>query len=336
MRLTIFLTDFDSILARLRCLSFHLYPNRDQTCGPFCTILVATAASTPSSLTLAQTDNPFRFMDLPVELRLAVLNYTGLVTPAKLVYLGAQGWYLNLEAIKHKRRFRHIAHHSWENPASLFSVSRDFHRYATEVFCKENRFVIEDMKLPTENWHKMKTPKPPLESYFVKSLLPAHNLSYLTSLNLKVDMCKWQWRLVAQRIAPMLTSLRFLTIVERRYKVTNRILNYDFYAGKTINEVRALIDIGVWPTKNVTGSTIERFIVHVDTGARALFASPPDWEPVYFLEKAETSLSDSIRGSIKQPGDGRTRAVAAKARGRGHWIEGIVRASLIEHRLHRM
>ncbi|KAK6835025.1 hypothetical protein PG987_009719 [Apiospora arundinis] len=129
---------------------------------------------------MAQVDTPFRFMDLLVELHLAVLRQTDLVTPTRLVYLGADGWYINRQTIKYKRRFRYIRHHSWEKPTSLFLVSRGFHQYAKEVFCKESRLVVHNMKLPAEKWHKMKMPKPPLESYFVKSFLPAYNLSYLT------------------------------------------------------------------------------------------------------------------------------------------------------------
>lgn len=89
-------------------------------------------------------------------------------------------------------------------------------------------------------------------------------------------MFNWQWRLVAQGVAPMLQSLRSLTNIERWYKVTNKISNCDFYADNIINEVRALINFGVWPMRNVPGGTLERFVVHVDTGARNLFASSPD------------------------------------------------------------
>ncbi|KAK8030435.1 hypothetical protein PG990_000169 [Apiospora arundinis] len=73
---------------------------------------------------------------------------------------------------------------------------------------------------------------------------------------------------------------------------------------------------------------IHSIIVHVDTGARTLFASSLDWEPVYFMEKAEASLDESIRGSIKKPGDGRSRSVAVEAKGRGPWIEDISLKSL--------
>ncbi|KAK8855133.1 hypothetical protein PGQ11_011045 [Apiospora arundinis] len=155
-------------------------------------MLIATVAFTLSSLTMAQVDTPFRFKELPVELRLAILCQTGLVTPTRLVYLGTDGWSIDLGTIKYKRRFRYIRHHSWEKPTALFLVSHMF------------------------NW-------------------------------------QWRW-----------------------YKVTNKISNCDFYADNIINEVRALINFGVWPMRNVPGGTLERFVVHVDTGARNLFASSPD------------------------------------------------------------
>ncbi|KAH7368164.1 hypothetical protein B0T11DRAFT_276557 [Plectosphaerella cucumerina] len=103
---------------------------------------------------------PFRFMDLPQELRLHILRYTDLVTPRKSVTWDlAHGYRLSIDMFSHFAQppnipclvesgngcFCRRVHAvwsprcgCWENPASLFLVSRQMTEDARVVFYGEN------------------------------------------------------------------------------------------------------------------------------------------------------------------------------------------------------
>jgi hypothetical protein len=129
---------------------------------------------------LNPSSSPFRFMELPVELQIQILNYTDLITPslevewcptrrfglqyARIACPGYKGWDCCTPELHNNFQFRHCRYnvgnkydlcfcyrrhaayssacHCWIPPTSLFLTSRTFRDLAMEVFFSENRFVI--------------------------------------------------------------------------------------------------------------------------------------------------------------------------------------------------
>lgn len=154
---------------------------------------------------------PFRFLDLPQELRRLVLEYTDLVTPnCEVVWRPAVGFYLqylwwgcgkecDLFPESHyacqfrrcwtsnKLQFCHRYRSAfcpdckcWSPPTSLFLICRSMMEDVWSVFFMENRFVISSSK------GFLKGPNPPPDyldvSTFLTSVVPRNALRFLTFL----------------------------------------------------------------------------------------------------------------------------------------------------------
>ncbi|CEJ55375.1 hypothetical protein PMG11_01637 [Penicillium brasilianum] len=105
---------------------------------------------------------PFRFMDLPTEIRIKILEQTELVAPGKLVWHSLRGF--NCDRVQdhfhrcgtcqivrddHEWYYRGrcptiLARRCecWKFPISLFLVNHDIRRLATEVFYSRNHFEV--------------------------------------------------------------------------------------------------------------------------------------------------------------------------------------------------
>lgn len=89
-------------------------------------------ASTPSSPTTS--DQPFRFMDLPTELRLQIYGY--LVVVGKVFYKPDDD-----SVLSSPRRFKDLR--AYRKPdLSILMVSKAVHKEAEEVFLSQNLFVL--------------------------------------------------------------------------------------------------------------------------------------------------------------------------------------------------
>ncbi|KAK8017383.1 hypothetical protein PG993_013709 [Apiospora rasikravindrae] len=305
---------------------------------------------------MSEGSEPFLFMDLSRELRIAILEQNSLVTPARRVYWGAEGFYLDLYSM-YKKRYQWITQHRpcrcragaswgtcpgssfrnrccgqrhgtnkqgirlcycWSAPTSLFMVSRDFYQMAMEVFTKWNTFGVMEMETPPSLWEPI---RPVCPIPFFQQIIPTANFRYLTSLYIEVKMYNFQWRAVAEAVAPSLTRLKSLTLVGK-YDMNN--YGYDFGSTSTVNQLRTLIESRLWPIHRTLGSPIEQFIVHFHGGGgHTSIGRWPDLEPVYFLEAKDDAkpTNATIHGSIKEEDDGMSRRIIVGGR---VWIEGIV------------
>ncbi|KAK7965883.1 uncharacterized protein PG986_000160 [Apiospora aurea] len=243
---------------------------------------------------------PFRFMDLPVEVCVNILRHTGLITPYGVVYWKPErGFYIVVD-----RRVRR----NYKNPAALFLVSRTFHRMAVEVFYGNNDIVVKKSPL-------FAIETAPCAQFFLRR---AHSQSFLfiTSLSIKVDMASLTWRGIADLVAHRMTALRDLTIVGK-YPVDNNV--YNFQSVVTLTYLRDLVYHQLWPT-DYFGAALKRFVVHVHSGAGSVHAGRDlRNEPVYFWESKELDEEMSAWKCIKSPNDG--KALTAQA---GGFVEGIV------------
>ena len=89
-------------------------------------------SSTPSSPTTS--DQPFRFMDLPTELRLQIYGY--LVVVGKVFYKPDDD-----SVLSSPRRFKDLR--AYRKPdLSILMVSKAVHKEAEEVFLSQNLFVL--------------------------------------------------------------------------------------------------------------------------------------------------------------------------------------------------
>ncbi|KAK8135507.1 hypothetical protein PG984_003447 [Apiospora sp. TS-2023a] len=310
---------------------------------------------------MAQVKRSANFTNLPKELQIAVLERTSLVTPARRVFWGAEGYYLDLLPVMHKDRYRWMAHNrpcrcrrgaSWINcpgtgfkspccgqrhgvdqngvrlcncwvpPTSLFLVNRDFYHMSMEVFTKWNTFGVKEMKLPLDvNTAILLSQQPISPIPFFQQMMPTPAFQRMTSLYLEVQMSNHHWRAFAGTVAPRLTRLRSLTLVGKYYFSDTM---YDFGDTHTIDQLRVVTETNLWPMRSTLGSPIERFIVHLNSGVGGwAFARSPNWEPTYFFEARDiTPANATICHSIKSTDDGICRDITV---GGKVWIEGVVR-----------
>ncbi|KAB8230880.1 uncharacterized protein BDW43DRAFT_313680 [Aspergillus alliaceus] len=151
----------------------------------------------------------FRFMDLPVELRLQVLEHTDLVTPLREVEWNPQNnfclryyerqctncgctlqkpyrncWqYLKSGCFCHRYHAAFSKHcKCWTPPTSLFLVSRTVKYEAQTVFFSKNRFIIMPPGglFPTEEGLNSKLPP----AVFLTKIVPSHALPCLRFLEI--------------------------------------------------------------------------------------------------------------------------------------------------------
>ena len=165
---------------------------------------------------LDQIDSPFRFLDLPPELRCQILDYTDLVTPlCEVEWNPEKGYYLRYStsgchdcwelpsSSHHACRYRncwnysnigcfcsrsHAAFsskcHCWSPPTSLFFVCRALLEDAQNVFFTRNRFVIT----PSAGCNRPadKTPNRLEVSAFLTDVVPFNVLRFLRCLEVVI------------------------------------------------------------------------------------------------------------------------------------------------------
>ena len=158
------------------------------------------------------TESPFRFLDLPKELRLQILEYTDLVTPLcevewnpeKRFFLRYSTWrcggswdcpphlhracrfrncweYTNIGSFCRRTHAAFSSNcHCWSPPSSLFLVCRALLEDAQAVFWMRNRFVIT----PSAGCNRVATTTPTrLEvSIFLMDVVPSRSLRFLRYL----------------------------------------------------------------------------------------------------------------------------------------------------------
>ena len=162
---------------------------------------------------------PFRFMDMPREIRIQILQYTDLVAPMKEVMWNpkdgysiryciseypdeVEGLFAHNPALLHSFKFRncwrknqgvgcfcrrfHAVSPSgcgcWSTPTSLFLVCQDTLDDARMVFFSQNRFVITSSKGP--DVVSEDTPERLEASIFLKDTVPFSSLHWLRSIEL--------------------------------------------------------------------------------------------------------------------------------------------------------
>ncbi|KAK7955117.1 hypothetical protein PG996_015924 [Apiospora saccharicola] len=285
---------------------------------------------------MTQAKRSANFAGLPKELQIAVSERTSLVTPARRVFWGAEGYYLDLLPVMHKDRpccgQRHGVDQKgirlcncWVPPTSLFLVNRDFYHMSMEVFAKWNTFGVKEMKSPLDiNTAILLSQQPISPIPFLQQMMPTPAFHRMTSLYLEVHMSNQNWRAFAESVALLLTRLRSLTMVGKYYFSDTM---YDFGDTHTIDLLRVVAETNLWPMIYTLGSPIERFIVHLNRGVGGwAFTRFPNWEPTYFFEASDiTPANATIRHSIKSTDDGVYRDVTV---GGKVWIEGVVRISV--------
>ena len=163
-----------------------------------------------------QSTSPFRFLDLPLELRQKILEYTNLVTPLREVqwspengfFLRNKTWHCGGDGgcppeLHHTCRFRncwewsytgcfcclyHAAFssrcHCWSPPTNLFLVCRAMREHAQATFFASNRFIIT----PSAGRHRRATSTPVrLEaSLFLLDVVPRIALYWLRLLEVVI------------------------------------------------------------------------------------------------------------------------------------------------------
>ncbi|KAK8002418.1 anaphase-promoting complex protein [Apiospora arundinis] len=261
---------------------------------------------TTSIATMSDAVKPFRFMDLPIELQLDILERTSLIAPYSQVHWKPKGFYW---AGGMTRGRRHLAY-----PSDLFLVSRAFRDLAIQVFFKNNGIILT--KAP-----QLSLGLDPSSRFFLE-IVPSRSLGFIKSLCLKVKMNSHTWPNVVTNISTHLTSLRTLTIVGK-FDHDNTVYNFSNKA--TIDQVRALVLQRLWPITDL-GASIQQLIAHLHSGSGNWHAGrTPYTEPTYFFEKKETTDCESVQNYIDNTSNGVIRDIDG-----GLFVEGIIRTSLVE------
>ena len=206
-----FLTVLQPDQALLADLSIRISKQRDHTMSTLAHR--AVSLNTTGRDYIEEDAASFRFMELPVELRLHVLSFTDVVAPRQEVEWNpfTGGFY-----IRYNDRYYHPEHdytmkdaphmpcwdrtypygcfcraqHSaysseypclcWTRPQALFLVSRTFCTDALRVFYSENRFVVNANGSP---WHDADAVDCLPASIFLTSAVPESCLKYLRNLD---------------------------------------------------------------------------------------------------------------------------------------------------------
>lgn len=147
----------------------------------------------------SKTIQPFRFLDLPMELRQHIFSYTDLVTPLRTVLSPGGLRFECFEDYKdyvdecnyHICPFREFCSvhgaayptcNCWTPPSAIFLVCKDLLHDARAVFFASNRFCV----LPSESI--LRTVHEPFEgSVFLRKTLPQEALPHLRNLELRFD-----------------------------------------------------------------------------------------------------------------------------------------------------
>ena len=175
---------------------------------------------------LDRLESPFRFFDLPQELRRQILEYTDLITPlCEVEWNPEDGFYVRYSTwrcggigdcyphLRHACQFRncweysnsgcfcrrsHAAFssqcHCWSPPTSLFLVCRTLLADAQAIFFMKNRFVITPSKWcihPAES-----TPIRLEVSNFLTDVVPCSALSHLRFLEVVLPLLKEDYLLL--------------------------------------------------------------------------------------------------------------------------------------------
>ena len=186
--------------------------------GPTLEKLAEETAIRATGYQLDESGLPFRFLDLPIEIRTQVLQYTDLVTPMNEVMWNpedgysvcycissldeeAEAFFGKNAAIGHSFKFRNCGAtlgvgffcrrfhavsssmcHCWSPPRSLFLVCRDILNDARRIFFSQNRFIITSSKGP--NGIAGGTPERLEASVFLTNVVPFTSLRWLRSVEL--------------------------------------------------------------------------------------------------------------------------------------------------------
>ena len=201
-------------LARLRRCVVRLGHDPDPTLEK----LAEETAIRATGHQLEESGLPFRFLDLPREIRTQVLQYTDLVTPINEVMWNpkdgysvcycissfddeAEAFFGKNSAIGHSFKFRNCSAtlgvgcfcrrfhavsssicHCWSPPRSLFLVCRDILHDARKIFFSSNRFIITSSKGPNDIAEG--TPQRLEASVFLTNVVPFTSLRCLRSVEL--------------------------------------------------------------------------------------------------------------------------------------------------------
>ena len=182
-----------------------------QTPDPLIRQLARTTAMRAMGYPFYQFESPFRILDLPMELRRQIFEYTDLVTPlCEIEWTPLQGFSLRYSTwrcggvgncephLHHACQFRNCWEgsndgcfcrhfhgaftskcHCWSPPTSLFLVCRGLLEDARAVFFRRNRFVI----IHSQDFLKH-APKRLEVSMFLRDIVPLNALHLLRHLEL--------------------------------------------------------------------------------------------------------------------------------------------------------
>ena len=99
---------------------------------------------------------PFRFMDLPTEIRYMIIGNMDLIAPGPVVSSKLKGYVLEdcCESECPQRGLCHDSYDSWRNccwslPADLFLVNRHISAISSQIFFSRNEFTVNLMHVPT-------------------------------------------------------------------------------------------------------------------------------------------------------------------------------------------
>ena len=134
----------------------------------------------------------FRFMDLPKELQLRILEFSDLVTPYEVEWCPGQGFrparspgscmdsWEGCYCSRYHAAFSSKCH-CWSPPSALFLVNRDMRKDATEIFYSKNYFVI----LPRGGYYEPALATPDrVEASLFLARVPSYVVRYLRSVEI--------------------------------------------------------------------------------------------------------------------------------------------------------